>query len=91
MTKLDTQKGEAGVISDFAPVRFRADPRKVRVSIRQKGKKWLVFVQSRMTGAISSAFGQDPEVVLMRALERAKTQIDGIDLDMDWAYTHPWK
>lgn len=74
------------------PVRFRADPSRVRVSLRKIGNMWRCYVQKR--GAPNSTFisdDEDPHVAVMEALRDAEGTIKGIDLDMQWAYDHPWK
>lgn len=75
----------------FRGARFRADPNKVRVSIRREKGQWRVHVESRVTGARSSALGNSPRWTMMSALKRAeRMKIEGIDLDMQWVYDHPW-
>jgi len=72
--------------------RFRADPEKVRVSIRRQSAGWLATVSSRVTGHFWSSLDKDPEKAVFRALKNADgADLAGIDLDMQWAYDHPWK
>lgn len=77
--------------------RFRANPRKVRVSIRRcRECGWVATVEplplkSWPLNAFWSAVGDDPEKAVMEALERAsEAGVDGVDVGMDWAYPHPW-
>lgn len=73
-------------------VRLRADPKKIRVSIRRAGNLWRVVVRSLITDSMTSAGNQDPGVALRYALEAASRlgdDFEGLDLDMQWAYEHP--
>lgn len=71
--------------------RFRADPKKVRVSIRRSGEGWTVAVKSRLTAAPTVlVLGNDPDSLLSGALAVAsEAGIPGVDIDMQWAYRHP--
>jgi len=73
--------------------RFKADPVRVRVSIRRCGsqtKGWHATVAHRQTGQIFAALSVDPEEAVNRALHKAEVEgMDGIDLDMARAYAHP--
>ena len=71
--------------------RFRADPRKVRVSIRQSDVGWVARVASR-DGArtISEWHKLSPVRAVVKALLAAeRSGLPGIDLSMGWAYDHP--
>ena len=69
--------------------RFRADPKRVRVSVRRWQGEWIVFVVAREGTANVSRTGNTPRKALARAL-RAAEWIPGVDLGMGWAYEHPW-
>jgi hypothetical protein len=69
--------------------RFRADPHKIRVSIRSTPNNWLASVTSLETGASFEFISMDPELAVTGALN-AMNGTDGIDLGMDWAYEHPF-
>lgn len=72
-------------------VRFRADPRRVRVTVRHLASGWLACVTSR--AALPGAFGfhkLSPVRAMVIALQVAnKLDMDGVDLDMGCAYDHP--
>ena len=70
--------------------RFRADPSKVRVSIRRDGDRWVATVSSRSSRADSRCFHADPIVATKTALRGADSHIPGIDLGMEHAYEHPF-
>ena len=75
-------------------VRWRANPEKIRVSIRRSkfNKRWQVTVTCRATGQFVTCKSLSPERATMRALKLAeKAGYDGTDLGMGWAYRHPWK
>ena len=74
-------------------VRWRANPEKVRVSIMKFTEtSWRAKVTCLETNDFVYAIGNDPEIVLLEALEKAEYQeYEGIDLGMQWAYRHPWK
>lgn len=80
-----------------AIVRFRADPRKVRVSIcavRSDDVEILyrVTIENRATGRLLSCFHNSPRKALVRALQAAEFDRSiGVDMSMDSAYRHPWK
>jgi len=72
-------------------VRWRANPEKIRVSIRKSNEFWLVTVRSLITDDFVFATCTDPEEAVMNALEKAELEnFDGVDIGMQWAYTHPW-
>ena len=55
--------------------------------------QWLVTVTTLVGNKVNSVYYQDsnPKVAVMSALQKAeKENFDGIDLGMEWAYTHPW-
>jgi hypothetical protein len=74
-------------------VRLRADPKKIRVSIRKNKDKWQVTITCRSTGeSIIANSSLSPEKAIMSALKSAdKKNYKGIDLLMEWAYKHPWR
>jgi hypothetical protein len=73
-------------------VRWRANPEKIRVSIRSSNEHWQVTVTCRATGEFITCKSKIPARAIMRALRLAeKKGFDGTDLGMGWAYRHPWK
>lgn len=79
-------------------VRFRADLTKVRVSIMRapSGDQWIVSVRSRSNpGCCAVRVRSDPKKALHAALQDAAVAFEedkekGLDLDMQWAYEHPF-
>lgn len=72
-------------------VRFRADPKLVRVSLLQTGDQWTVTVCSRLGPKAQSGKHVDPVRALAIALNRADAaRMKGVDLNMSWAYDHPY-
>ncbi len=71
-------------------VRWRADPKKIRVSIKRDGEAWSVTVKERATGLGIYSSSMDPERAVEIALSSAH-YFDGVDLDMQWAYEHPFR
>lgn len=74
--------------------RFRADPKKVRVSIQREGDFFVSSVRSRDESAPYSSFhgkSKLARVAILRALRIAEGNIPGVDLSMGWTYDHPWK
>ncbi len=70
--------------------RFRADPRKIRVSIRRTGKNWLATITERSSGKCVIYLAARPRQAVRMALRLAmNADLDGIDLGMGWAYEHP--
>lgn len=76
-------------------VRFRANPQKVRVAIRQiPDGQWLVQVDAvddrghAMTAKTVGA-PKAPRSAVMRALQMIK-RADGVDLGMGTTYEHPF-
>lgn len=70
--------------------RFRADPAKVRVSVRRSFTKWRVGVINRETEYEIATYDQGPVRALDEVLvAAARAKMPGIDLGMDWAYDHP--
>jgi hypothetical protein len=69
--------------------RFRADPSRVRVSLRRVSGAWDATVASRETDDSATVRASDAETALALALESAD-DIPGVDLEMQWAYEHPW-
>lgn len=73
-------------------VRWRANPEKIRVSIRSSNSGWQATVTCRATEEFVICKSKSPENAIMRALKAAdKKGYDGVDLGMGWAYRHPWK
>lgn len=83
-------------------VRLRADPSKVRVSVRRRTGWWIVTITSLVTGADVSVYRAVVTgvpicqtaamigVALEHALQRAyDSGIPGIDPGCQWAYHHP--
>jgi hypothetical protein len=73
--------------------RFRADPRKVSVSIRRVGNTYLATVRSLTSMVVEdciTATDPNPSAAIFEALEKAQGEIEGVDLGMEWAYPHPW-
>jgi hypothetical protein len=71
--------------------RFRADPSKVRISVRPHGALWYVKISSRSEerGCVER-MNQNPLKALVLALRAADdVNLPGIDVGMDWAYEHP--
>jgi hypothetical protein len=74
-------------------VRFRADPKKVRVSILRCGERaWRVTVAQRdRTRARVIAWGTSPKKALVRALLHAeRDNLSGLNLSLSWAHEHPF-
>jgi hypothetical protein len=76
-------------------VRWRANPKKIRVSIRKSNQfpipVWRATIRSLITDDFVFATSSNPEEAVMDALEKAELEnFDGIDIGMQWAYTHPW-
>lgn len=70
--------------------RFRADPSRVRVSIRRIHVGWLATVRNRAVRLRTLQWHSDPTRAVMKALARAaRAGVGGIDLEFQWAYPHP--
>lgn len=70
--------------------RFRADPSKVRVSVRRIEHGWLASVLDRATQRGAWASDDTPEGAVTSALLSAACDgTPGIDLDMGRTYPHP--
>ncbi len=74
-------------------VRFRANPKKVRISLRQRGNEWFVTIARRPDHWRSPAIclsGASARKTLVLALHAAsEANMPGIDMGMGWAYPHP--
>ncbi len=77
--------------------RFRADPTRVRTALRPlraghgHGDRWVVMVDARDGTRGVQRIGSDPRATMLEALTVAEEiGLPGIDLDMGWAYEHPW-
>ena len=72
--------------------RFRADPKKIRVSIRRFGDQWLASVGSRIEDADNiRVVHTTSENAIFEALGRAfAIGLDGVDPHMERTYEHPW-
>lgn len=74
--------------------RFRADPEKVRVSIRRDGDVWIAAIESRVCGASAATYvGQHRfayRAVVLALLAAERAELPGVDLSMGWTYEHPW-
>ncbi len=80
--------------ADHDLARFRADPKKVRCSIRHKNGKWVATVAgdtaTRHT-VVCTTSRKHPDDAMMKSLYKAMDAgMSGIDLDMGWAYEHPF-
>lgn len=79
-----------------ALARFRADPAKVRVSIRYLGyesmaPQWMAVIMNRESLIEVYRIRKTPEAALTEALEAASNRsLPGVDLDMQWTYPHPF-
>lgn len=72
--------------------RFRADPSKVRVSVRHNGSSFLVTVRTIAKPSEFLFVRRDTyEEAMTEALKSAEDLFPGIDPDMQWTYEHPWK
>jgi hypothetical protein len=73
--------------------RFRADPTKVRVSIRGRKRNWTATVQSLIDPfKIASVMKTSPRKAVMLALREAESLgMEGVDLGMGSAYVHPFR
>jgi hypothetical protein len=69
-------------------VRFRANPRRVRIGVRRDGEGWYVRIYG---GAlVVTRWAKSPGKALVLALRAAEgVDMPGIDLGMQWAYDHP--
>ena len=77
------------------PVRLRADPERVRVSIRREGFAWNVRIESRSDPDMNNIHTttNHPRFGLKDLLQEAAKFIDGIDLDTTRAecgFVHPF-
>lgn len=71
-------------------VHFRADPRRVRISVRPDGDAWLVFVTFKRGGVMLRS--RAPWVAIYRTLLAAHRHgFAGVDPFCQWAYSHPWR
>ena len=76
-----------------SPARFQADPNKVRVSIRRHNQHWRVTIGPReelKNGRTFTLAGETPEKAIQAALSAADGKIEGIDLELQWTYEHPF-
>jgi hypothetical protein len=72
--------------------RFRADPRRVRVSIARGPKGWRATVAARgEDGPTVIRSARTPRMATMLALRAADGSVPGIDLWMQWTYRHPFR
>ncbi len=77
-------------------VRFRADPKKVRVALRKVGEEpyhyWECRITSLINGDRCQAQAGKPDEAATRALQFASEHVrmPGINLEGHWAYPHPW-
>jgi len=71
-------------------IRFRADPKKVRVSIRKVEIVYIVSIADIADGRLVQDSSVSPRSAVLLALKAAeKIGIKGIDTGMQWAYDHP--
>ena len=78
-----------------ALVRLRADPTKLRVSIRRVSASgrdvWVAHAEERATGRFVTWTDLRPEAAVFGAVESAYTGgLEGADPLMGWAYKHPF-
>ena len=73
--------------------RFRADPAKVRVSVRRYGQRWLATVRAAKQPAVEwSRQARHPVIAVILALRAAERGgVKGVDLDMSCSYFHPMR
>jgi len=73
-------------------VRFRADPKKVRVAIRRDPSLGWIATVSCLIGAGSfESCSMVPERAVYSALEQANLAgMEGVDPGMEWTYEHPF-
>jgi len=72
-------------------VRWRANPKKIRVSIRKSNEFWIATVRCLSTNDFVFATSASPKDAVMIALQGAEAKdFDGVDIGMQWAYHHPW-
>lgn len=71
--------------------RFLADPKKVRVGVRRKGKQWSVFVATRACPTRGyECTDERVERALIKALMLAEEgRMEGVDLSMSYSFPHP--
>lgn len=78
-----------------ALARFRADPKRIRVSLgRTPSGRWVATVATRDVAARMVCFGQGdtPQHAVWTALQEADAAgMPGVDLGLQWAYEHPWR
>lgn len=76
-----------------ALVRWRADPKKIRVSIVRVGDYWVCQISERgVWPGVRWCTASTPTEAVEKALKAAdELNFDGLDLDMQHAYEHPWK
>ncbi len=74
-------------------VRWRADPEKIRVTVRKEGSNYCVKLLCKTTGRmLAASWNSVPDNAITQALEYAeRNNVPGIDLHMQWTYEHPWK
>lgn len=71
--------------------RFRADPARVRVRVRQSGGVYAATIESRDQAPAWSVMSRsvDPKRAVSRALAKADG-LPGVDVGMECAYPHPF-
>lgn len=81
-------------------VRWQADPEKIRISIikvanttiyRLAKTYWVATVTDRRSENKVSYKHGNPNAAIAGALQNAEDAGFPVDLDMQWAYEHPWK
>ena len=71
--------------------RFRADPSKIRVSIRHVNDGWFATVSPRNGSSTEwQAHSMYPEQAILWALQKAKN-VDGLNSDLEQCYDHPYQ
>lgn len=78
-------------MSDLYLARFRANPAKLRVSVRRLAlSTYLAVIVVRESGMGVGAVGRTAPRAVAKAFQLAERErLDGIDRDMSWAYDHP--
>jgi hypothetical protein len=70
------------------PTRFRADPKRIRVSVRRFPDGWRATVSLVGFDRQITVQNVDPGRAVMKALWQVQTW-PGVDIDMESLYVHP--
>ncbi len=71
-------------------VRWRASPKKVRVSVRPVLGGWICTITSNAKSLAVSVWRQTAKWAVLRAAILADRIGIEMDLGCGWAYEHPW-